>query len=927
TSGAQVRAISGLLECLNHHVIQDRSCAADLVADAATLMRVASAWPSATDDSANVIETLADSGGSASLDELKLAADTVAALLLQLRTNVRAISATGGWGVHASAVDRAMAPINEAAAQFDGAHSTLASASSLVVSFGTAGIDGRTADACASAYAHIRKARHAVSLAARAIIDALSGSDLDPRVLGPWVGPTTEAADLVVSLCSAAAEPTAVAEQVGDMSGFAALAGRWVTGVMGVWQAIHAAETQYPANAAERERNVWGFTPKELVRKLAVLQATAKALRLPLMIPVLRDLTLQRRTQSTVQQTGGEIDRCVQPWVLQYSLMVQHVVSMYADVHQSVVHFALGMAVSLTSVIAHGMGPQGDSIAEPEDSGNTSTQTGTGMGEGSTAGAKNVSDEIEGEDQVEGLRDDAAADEENEPDTNEDAVDMQNDFEGKMGDADLETDDSDSDKSDDSDDEDQEMDEQMGDVDPTDPTALDEKLWDDEKDGDDENKDSAKDADETVDSKAKQSKPDTDIVAGQEEAEDDDKQQDKDGDTKEPAGQGEDEGSDDEMQSDGDDEGSGDDELDDRINKDTLDRMADVDDLGEQLEMPDDLDMDNQDNEEEDDGIEADMAGDDLPEDEPIDQKPDAAMDEDSAEKANDNEDADNAVEGEDGEKADDDNGMVDDELDGDVSDMGGEDADGSDQDDEADQSGDEPGEEEEDDEEEKGRENALIDEDSQLNKKEEEATGADNPTGGLDSAMNLDGNDEANPDAAAESQDAVDKPSNSNEQQQHQKSQPDANGIAQQQQQQQSPDQTREQGEEEEDSNKRSMDSERTLADVIEKWERRLNIIMREDEPAPTNEAEPEPSSDDKDEAAKKQNDNSSSGDQQPAPESSEFEHVKEDEDFDKVALADANDEELEKQQHQPMDIDEDDNDGQQQQPLQQQTATPDRS
>ncbi|KAJ2400432.1 AAA ATPase midasin, partial [Coemansia sp. RSA 2559] len=884
TSGAQVRAISGLLECLNHHVIQDRSCAADLVADAATLMRVASAWPSATDASANVIETPEGASGSASLDELKLAADTAAALLLQLRTNVCAISETGGWGVHANAVDRAMVPINEAAARFDGAHSTLASASSLAVSFEAAGIDGCTADACTSAYAHIRKARHALALAAHSVIDALGGTDLDPRVLGPWIGPAAEAASLVVSLCSAATEPTAVAEQVGDMPGFAALAGRWVTGVMGVWQAIHAAETQYSANATEKERNIWGFAPKELVRKLAVLQATAKALRLPLMLPLLRDLTLQRRIQSTAQQASGEVDRCVQPWVLQYSLVVQRVVAMYADVHRSVVHFALGMAVSLASVVAHGMGPQGDSIAEPEDSGNTSTQTGTGMGEGSTAGAKNVSDEIEGEDQVEGLRDDAAADEENEPDTNEDAVDMQNDFDGKMGDADLETDDSDSDKSDGSDDEDQEMDEQMGDVDPTDPTALDEKLWDDEKDdGDDKNKDSAKDADETVDSKAKQAKPDTDIVAGQE-TEDDDKQQDNDGDAKEPAGQGEDDGADDEMQSDGDDEGSGDDELDDRINKDTLDRMADVDDLGEQLEMPDDLDMGSQGDEEEEDGIEADMAGDDLPEDEPIDQKPDAAMDEDSAEKANDNEEADNAVEGEDGEKADDDSGMVDDELDGEVSDMDGEDADGSGQDDEAGHSSDEPaGEEEEEDEDEKGRENALIDEESQLNKKEEEATGADNPTGGLDSAMNLDGNDEANADAAAESRDAVDKPSNSNDQQQQQKSQPDANGIAQQQQQQQALDQTREQGEEEEDSSKRNMDSERTLADVIEKWERRLNIIMREDEPTPTNEAEPEPaSSDDKDEAAKKHNDNSS-GDQQPAPESSEFEHVKEDEDFDK--------------------------------------------
>ncbi|KAJ1768723.1 AAA ATPase midasin, partial [Coemansia sp. RSA 1843] len=940
TTGAQVRAISGLIECLNHHVVHDRVCAADLVADAATLMRVASAWPppSTVGDAATPDNAASAAAAAASVDELKLATDAAAALLLQLRTNVRAISQTDGWGVHASGVDRAMAPVAEAADQFTRAHAALSSASSMVVSFRAAGIDSRTADVCASAHAHVREARCAVDRAARAVIEALddgsSGSDLDPRVLDPWVRPASAAAAHVVRLCSAVSGASAVAAQQGSsgdsgMAGLAALAGRWVTGVMGVWQAIHVAESQVSAGAASEERNMWGFTPKELVRRLAVLQATAQALKLPVLLPVIRDLTRQRQSVQMHGHSADAIDRCVQPWVHQYSLMVQHVVSMHAEMHRSVVHFALGMAVSLTSVIAHGMGPQGDSLEEPEESGNASTQTGTGMGEGSTAGAKNVSDEIEGEDQVEGLRDDGDGknEEEDEPETNEDAVDMQNDFEGKLGDADLETDDSDSDKSDDSDDEDQDMDEQMGDVDPTDPTALDEKLWDDEKDGEDENKDSAKDADESVDSKAKKSKPEADIVAGQEDG--DDAQQDNDGESKEPAGQGEDDasGTDDEMRSDGDEEGEGDDEgsgdeLDDRINKDTLDRMADVDDLGEQLEMPDDLDMDNGgggDEEEEDEG-DADMGGDDLPEDEPIDQKPDAAMDEDSAEKADDNDGADDAAEGEDGEKADaDDDGKMDEaELEGDVSDMGGDQ-------DEADRFGNELGEDEDEDEDEdeeeeddveKGRENALIDEESQLNKDEEEAAGADNPTGGLDSAMNLDGNDEANADAAAESQDALAQPSNSSNNQQQQ-SQPDASGTAQQQQQ---PDRLPQGQSEQEDSSKRNMDSERTLADVIEKWERRLNIVMREDEPQPqpTDEAEAEHPDNKDDDGAAKQNNNSSSSDQQPAPESSEFEHVKEDEDFDKVALADANDEELEKQQHQPMDIDEEEshaNDGQQQQ------------
>ncbi|KAJ1843472.1 hypothetical protein LPJ70_003371, partial [Coemansia sp. RSA 2708] len=74
-------------------------------------------------------------------------------------------------------------------------------------------------------------------------------------------------------------------------------------------------------------------------------------------------------------------------------------------------------------------------------------------------------------------------------------------------------------------------------------------------------------------------------------------------------------------------------------------------------------------------------------------------------------------------------------------------------------------------------------------------------------------------------------------------------------------------------------LNPERTLADVIDKWERRLDIVMRDEAEAAD----------------------------EPAPEdAAEFEHVQRDQDFDKVALADATEHERDQQDARPMDIDE---------------------
>lgn len=109
---------------------------------------------------------------------------------------------------------------------------------------------------------------------------------------------------------------------------------------------------------------------------------------------------------------------------------------------------------------------------------------GTGMGTGT--GSKNVSSEIQEESQVEGLRgeeEEGGQEEKDQDDASDDAVSMDEDFDGQMKDG-KEPDEGEED----GDQEEEDHDEHRGDVDPLDPGAVDEKFWgqeggDDDKDG------------------------------------------------------------------------------------------------------------------------------------------------------------------------------------------------------------------------------------------------------------------------------------------------------------------------------------------------------------------------------------------------------------------------------------------------------------
>ena len=258
-----------------------------------------------------------------------------------------------------------------------------------------------------------------------------------------------------------------------------------------------------------------------------------------------------------------------------------------------------------------------------EDAADGKTTEGTGMAEGS--GAKNVSNEIEDESQLEGLQSDVPQekreDEEEPQDGDDDAVEMNMDFEGDLedrGDGEKES----GDEEDDDEEPDQEEpEEQIADVDPLDPSSVDEKMWGDDeppsenKDGktDEVNQEAAKSTGE-AEMGAKEDEQSADKPKADESTDAADSEQPEpqnaDGEDKDAAPQDDAGGDEPEDEPAEGDEAEADADKGDRINEPM--------DESDKLDLPEDMKLDEEDDRASAGGDEGDIDGDlDLPDDLP----------------------------------------------------------------------------------------------------------------------------------------------------------------------------------------------------------------------------------------------------------------------------------------------------------------------
>ncbi|GAA5843645.1 hypothetical protein JCM9279_000821 [Rhodotorula babjevae] len=172
------------------------------------------------------------------------------------------------------------------------------------------------------------------------------------------------------------------------------------------------------------------------------------------------------------------------PFLRIYADLLSRQLASFFDWHKASLKLNHVLASILKELAADGFcrPPEDDGKGESDQT-DGKTSEGTGMADGT--GAKNVSDEIEDESQLEGLQSDVPQekrDDEQQPDEDDDnAVEMKGDFEGDLedrGDGAKE----DGDESESEDDEDQaEPEEQVADVDPLDPSSVDEKFWGDDE--------------------------------------------------------------------------------------------------------------------------------------------------------------------------------------------------------------------------------------------------------------------------------------------------------------------------------------------------------------------------------------------------------------------------------------------------------------
>ncbi|KAL1760476.1 hypothetical protein FB107DRAFT_202952 [Schizophyllum commune] len=171
------------------------------------------------------------------------------------------------------------------------------------------------------------------------------------------------------------------------------------------------------------------------------------------------------------------------PFLRAYETVVQVHLDTLAGWNKALFKLAYVLCILLRALATQGFCRPPDVEDDGEGGDNAGEATG-GMGVGEGAGAENVSKEIEDESQVEGLRGEEAQDERRDQggDEDDDAIEMNEDVGGALEDVPDKADD----EAESDDEEEQDLDEKIEDLDKSDPAAVDEKLWGDEKGPEDE---------------------------------------------------------------------------------------------------------------------------------------------------------------------------------------------------------------------------------------------------------------------------------------------------------------------------------------------------------------------------------------------------------------------------------------------------------
>ncbi|CAE6427190.1 unnamed protein product [Rhizoctonia solani] len=186
-------------------------------------------------------------------------------------------------------------------------------------------------------------------------------------------------------------------------------------------------------------------------------------------------ICVDRMAHMTGAQIAYSIDRLA-PFLQLYADLVRKGLSEALSWLGSVSRLTITLATTVQTLMQKGFCKPPDAQDEGDNTkGGQDLTEGTGMGEG--AGAENISNQIEDESQIEGLKgEDNSGDKGDKNDDDQDAIEMSEDFAGEMEDVSGDEDEDDHSKSG----SEADPEERIDNLDSADPNVVDEKLWNNE---------------------------------------------------------------------------------------------------------------------------------------------------------------------------------------------------------------------------------------------------------------------------------------------------------------------------------------------------------------------------------------------------------------------------------------------------------------
>ncbi|XP_047493219.1 LOW QUALITY PROTEIN: midasin-like [Penaeus chinensis] len=257
-------------------------------------------------------------------------------------------------------------------------------------------------------------------------------------------------------------------------------------------QVLLGVEHIYKLHKKQQEDHDDDETPKKDLTEGLVenLENDSKALRLGKVVKILEDLVKKSENHPQILL----VLKSSLPLIEQYQALCQSVLTYMAHSNRSISKFASVIMAIFHQLALKGFCRPKELEEEAGEEGATKFEDSEGTGLGDGEGQKDMSDRLESEDQLESALQEGESEKEGDKDLKEDeGVEMSEDFEGKMQDVEKGDDDDDNESEDD---DDKDMEEQMGETEKG-SEKLDEKVWDDNGESDEEDEEKKEEDDGT----------------------------------------------------------------------------------------------------------------------------------------------------------------------------------------------------------------------------------------------------------------------------------------------------------------------------------------------------------------------------------------------------------------------------------------------